>query len=98
MEKREALNEQTILGFHREKMPMEFLLGLARLFCDRCEVCAPRHQRSHRPGLVVACRANRNSLKRVKKIASSPMTAMLSDPHALLSITKWDQRITEEST
>lgn len=25
------------------------------------------------------------------------MTAMPSDPHALLSITKWYQRITEES-
>jgi hypothetical protein len=98
LEQRNALNEGAILGFLRDNKPMEFLIGLSRLLSIDVKF-ALRRVIGDRTGraLVVACRANRISLRGLKKIASSRMTAMPSDPLDLLAMTKMYHRITEEN-
>ncbi|MGI9386660.1 MAG: DUF2336 domain-containing protein, partial [Methyloligellaceae bacterium] len=95
LEQRGALNEQAVLGFLKDEKPIEFLLGLARLFA--IDVMFARRIISEPTGqaLVVACRANDISVEGLKEIASSPMTATSSDPSRLLPLVNAYRRISE---
>lgn len=97
LEQRNALNEGAILGFLRDNKPMEFLIGLSRLLSIDVKFALRVIGDRTGQALVVACRANRISLRGLKKIASSRMTAMPSDPLDLLAMTKMYHRITEEN-
>lgn len=97
LERRNALNERAILSFLRDNKPMEFLLGFSRLFAIDVRFAQRVIRDRSGQALVVACRANRISLRGLKKIASSPMTAMRSDPLDLLALAKTYHRITEEN-
>ena len=97
LEQRNALNEGAILGFLRDNKPMEFLIGLSRLLSIDVKFALRVIGDRTGQALVVACRANRISLRGLKIIASSRMTAMSSDPLDLLAMTKTYHRITEEN-
>lgn len=97
LEQRNALNEGAILGFLRDNKPMEFLIGLSRLLSIDVKFALRVIGDRTGQALVVACRANRISLGGLKKIASSRMTAMPSDPLDLLAMTKMYHRITEKN-
>lgn len=95
LEQRGALNEQAVLGFLKDEKPIEFLLGIARLFA--IDVMFARRIISEPSGqaLAVACRANDISVDGLKEIASSPMTATSSDPSRLLPLVNAYRRISE---
>ncbi|MDH3579560.1 MAG: DUF2336 domain-containing protein [Hyphomicrobiales bacterium] len=97
LEGRNALNEDAILRFVRDNRPMEFLLGLSRLFSIDIKFTGQIIGDRSGKTLAVACRANRISLGGLKALAASPMTAMSSDPRAVLAVTKTYHRITEDT-
>lgn len=97
LEQRGALNEGAILRFMRDNQPMEFLLGLSRLFSIDIKFAGRIIGDRTGKTLAVACRANAISMGGLKELASSPMTAMSADPLAVLAITKTYHRITEDN-
>ena len=97
LEGQNALNEGAILRFVRENQPMEFLLGLSRLFSIDIKFAGRIIGDRSGKALAVACRANQISLPGLKALAASPMTAMSCDPHAILAVTKNYHRITEDT-
>lgn len=96
LEQRGALNETAVLRFLRDDKPMEFLLGLARLFSVDGKLARKILGDPTGQMLVIACRAGGISFRGLKEIASTSMTGLPSDPPTLLEMSKSYDRITEE--
>lgn len=88
LEKRNALNEAAVVGFLREKKPMEFLLALASLLGSNLKFAEKMLNDQTGQMLVVGCRACAISFGGLKEIISSPMTAISANPRTLLDISK----------
>lgn len=97
LHERHALNEQAILRFISNDEPVEFLLGLARLFS--VDVKTARQIVDDKTGraLLFSCRSNKFSPEAFKKIASSSFTAMSSDPIVVLPLVKMYSQVSEEN-
>lgn len=91
--RRGVLDEQAVLRFVFEERPLEFLLAFAKI----AEIDASSAQHilgeATGQGIVVAFRASGFSVEAFKSIALSPMTAVHSDLHKVMSLVNIYRRL-----